>query len=462
MHAEDSESLETPMTTDQVLEYVLASSASASDALADRSRGRVLEVTQVWGDSVLQVRHFPRAHVVRLGAGDRDFAVAADELTAPEHPLFGHDGDGWVCTATSTWPAFLESAAGRVSFADLVACGRARRDAEGNVHVAFGDAERVVVHVGAVAFCAQAVYPSKRVAPGKKQRDHAALGMVGFMSFCAAMLGIAVAFVPSPPKATKMEISPHVVELFRKLEEEKKPVETAKAPAVKKVVQAPGKEGKANKSPDDGNKLAKQALDREAAATAGVLGAIAEDEALQAALGGTGLNSTIEAGIKDLIGVKTGCVGCPGFGQRGDGPGGGAKTASIGDVGPKARKGGEWGGDFTQGERGSNPVRFDGDPIILGSLDKALIDAVIKRNLAQIRYCYQRELTKNPGLSGKITEKFVIAADGSVSTATTKTSTMNSPAVETCINGRFMRFTFPQPKGGGIVVVSYPFVFAPG
>ena len=80
----------------------------------------------------------------------------------------------------------------------------------------------------------------------------------------------------------------------------------------------------------------------------------------------------------------------------------------------------------------------------------------------QIRYCYQRELTKNPALGGKIVVKFVIAKDGSVSSASTKATTMNNKAVENCINGRFMRFKFPEPKGGGIVIVSYPFIFSPG
>ena len=98
----------------------------------------------------------------------------------------------------------------------------------------------------------------------------------------------------------------------------------------------------------------------------------------------------------------------------------------------------------------------------MGSLDKSLIDKVIKQNQAKFLYCYQRELTKNPNLGGKIVVKFVIAKDGTVSSATTKTSTMNSPAVQNCINGRFMRFKFPEPKGGGIVIVSYPFIFAPG
>ena len=39
---------------------------------------------------------------------------------------------------------------------------------------------------------------------------------------------------------------------------------------------------------------------------------------------------------------------------------------------------------------------------------------------------------------------------------------LDSSAVEQCIVGRFMRMQFPEPKGGGIVIVSYPFIFSPG
>ena len=102
-----------------------------------------------------------------------------------------------------------------------------------------------------------------------------------------------------------------------------------------------------------------------------------------------------------------------------------------------------------------------GDPIILGALDKAVIDEGIRRNMKQIRYCYQRALTETPTLAGKLTVKFVIAADGTVSSATTKASTLDNAALESCVNGRVMRFSFPAPAGGGIVIVSYPFVFEP-
>lgn len=55
--------------------------------------------------------------------------------------------------------------------------------------------------------------------------------------------------------------------------------------------------------------------------------------------------------------------------------------------------------------------------------------------------------------------KFVIGPDGSVATAQVKSSTLGSPAVESCLVGQFRRMTFPQPHG--TVVVTYPIAFAP-
>jgi hypothetical protein len=102
------------------------------------------------------------------------------------------------------------------------------------------------------------------------------------------------------------------------------------------------------------------------------------------------------------------------------------------------------------------------DSLVLGSLDRSAIDAVIRRHLNEIRYCYERGLTVRAALNGKVVVKFVIAKDGTVSSAAIKSSTLNDPEVEGCVAARFLRMRFPAPKGGGIVIVSYPFVFAPG
>jgi hypothetical protein len=122
------------------------------------------------------------------------------------------------------------------------------------------------------------------------------------------------------------------------------------------------------------------------------------------------------------------------------------------------------GASSTQGSSNNgsmeSSVRSGGNPIILGALDKSLIDKVIKRNQSKISYCYQKELQVDPSLSGKIIVKFVIAANGSVSKASIKSSTMGSADVESCITDKFKTFQFPEPKGGGIVIVSYPFIFS--
>jgi hypothetical protein len=102
-----------------------------------------------------------------------------------------------------------------------------------------------------------------------------------------------------------------------------------------------------------------------------------------------------------------------------------------------------------------------GGAIVLGALDKSLIDAVIARHLRQLEGCYGPALARTPSLSGDLVVKFVITKDGSVSSAATKRSTLGDPAVEACINDQVVRWQFPEPKGGGIVIVSYPFVFSP-
>ena len=104
---------------------------------------------------------------------------------------------------------------------------------------------------------------------------------------------------------------------------------------------------------------------------------------------------------------------------------------------------------------------YSGRPVVIGALDKSLIDKVVNRHMNQLRYCHQRELNDHPDLAGSITVQVVIARDGSVSKASTKRSTMANEAVEECINAQFRRFRFPEPKGGGIVIVSYPLTFSP-
>ncbi len=101
------------------------------------------------------------------------------------------------------------------------------------------------------------------------------------------------------------------------------------------------------------------------------------------------------------------------------------------------------------------------DPIILGALDRSEIDAVIERHWKKVRACYKKGLKENKALAGTVTLKFAIATDGTVSKSEVKKSTLSAPEVERCMAQAIHRMTFPSPKGGGIVIVSYPFAFSP-
>lgn len=171
---------------------------------------------------------------------------------------------------------------------------------------------------------------------------------------------------------------------------------------------------------------------------AGVLGALRDGEDLERLLRGT----APDGGSGVTGGVVGGVVG---GGVRAPVVGGGGVSEGLGGMRPPAP---------------SDGPTVGGDPIILGSLDKSLIDAVIKQNMRNIRTCYEAGLTRRPELAGKVTIKFVIAADGTVSSATVKSTTLGDPPTEECLTNTFLSFQFPQPKGGGIVIVSYPFVFS--
>ncbi|MEO1335084.1 MAG: AgmX/PglI C-terminal domain-containing protein, partial [Myxococcota bacterium] len=87
------------------------------------------------------------------------------------------------------------------------------------------------------------------------------------------------------------------------------------------------------------------------------------------------------------------------------------------------------------------------------------IRRVIKRHIAQIRYCYERELQVTPGLFGKVSTLFVISAEGGVNQAKVEQTTLKNEKVERCVLSKIRTWKFPKPRGGGIVVVKYPFIF---
>jgi len=95
---------------------------------------------------------------------------------------------------------------------------------------------------------------------------------------------------------------------------------------------------------------------------------------------------------------------------------------------------------------------------VRGHLSREAIAKVVRKHLREVQYCYEKNLLLSPNLQGKVIMEWTITLSGSVSVVKTKKNTMATPAVAMCISAKIKRWKFPRPKGG-IVVVSYPFIF---
>lgn len=102
---------------------------------------------------------------------------------------------------------------------------------------------------------------------------------------------------------------------------------------------------------------------------------------------------------------------------------------------------------------------LDEEADVEGGLDPEVIAAFIRSKLGEILYCYERQLSANPTLYGKVGVRFIIGGSGQVESSRIFQTSLKSSPVESCITQRIGRWKFPTPKGGTQVVVTYPFLF---
>ncbi len=101
------------------------------------------------------------------------------------------------------------------------------------------------------------------------------------------------------------------------------------------------------------------------------------------------------------------------------------------------------------------------DGHVTGSLDREIVRRTIRRHINEVKFCYEQELVVHRDLGGRVTVHFTIAATGQVLAAVLQSSTLGSPRVESCMVQAVRRWEFPRPVGGGLVMVSYPFMLTP-
>jgi TonB family protein len=181
---------------------------------------------------------------------------------------------------------------------------------------------------------------------------------------------------------------------------------------------------------------------------------------------GNGMGGELRAMLGGLQGKVAGdSNGFGGLGLKGSQSGGGALGNTIGIAGVGTRFGGDRegaarSGSHIMGDKKKTDIAIQqSDMQIQGSIDPELIRRVIHSHRDQIRYCYEMELVRQPKLAGKVKIRFVIGENGFVTSTGVAESSVHNPTLEQCIAARVKSWEFPKPKGGGVAIVSYPFVF---
>ncbi|MBN1781435.1 TonB family protein [bacterium] len=90
------------------------------------------------------------------------------------------------------------------------------------------------------------------------------------------------------------------------------------------------------------------------------------------------------------------------------------------------------------------------------------IREVLLNHVPAIRYCYDRELKRDPELKGKISVRITVSADGNVTDAVILTSTLNNERVERCVLARIRLWKDFRPIDPGEGDVTFRQVYTFG
>lgn len=438
-----------------------------------------LEIAVVWDDKLLDVRHYTEPKQVTLGESKKaDIFVVSEGLPSNEFPLIRTIDGEYVLTYFAGLQGTMQKGSDIVPLSSL----KGQADADFAQSFQFPLPLDSVTSVDYGGLSLQMRFVSRpRAIPGGPFQELNYNYLNVFLVSLFFHVGFFATMMLYPYETTSLEedlfSSPNRFAQFIINPPEKKDnkllARLLKGKDGESSAKHAGADGKAGKK--DAKDTGKRMASKSDKPTNEMVVANKMNQLFGKDGGGGGVSSVFGGSLGgELVGALGGVTGAQvgdsygmgGLGLRGHGPGGGGTsttTFGVGSIGTRGRGGGTGGYGSGAGGLGGKKSRdiavSQGTPVIMGSLDKEIIRRVIRENIAQIRYCYERELTRNPGLYGKIMVKFIIAATGRVSNASVQQTTMKNATVESCITRKVRGWRFPKPKGGGIVIVSYPFIF---
>lgn len=448
-----------------------------------------LEVVMLWREAVMSVGHYNKPHTITIGEHlKNDFRIASDTIPIDRFPLIDDEGGEFVINWCDGMNLEVRDGDGEILNEEaLKKRQRIKRDAASDgdyqrSQLVIGLHDRVALQAGELTFVVQFVSPARIVAGSLlKTIDFyftkvLSLSFLGHLFFVLALL-----LTPISPNDLSEDLFKNPNRFAQLLLKEPE-----KAPEPKKKFELSGSKGGGKHKDEEGKfgkpkKEKKDALastkgapkvdpdkrekDRKIAMDSGIFKALkgANDAAVSNVLGPGGLGTGINSALGGLRGTQMGDAGgAGGLGMRGTGGGGGGNSLGIGGLGSGTGRGTGGMGDVDLGGRGKGKYKvIPGRTVTKGCLSQQIVGRVINRHSSQIKFCYEKQLQRNPNLAGKVTASWVIGPTGSVMRASISQSTVGDAGVESCIVRVVQRMKFPPCAGGGTADVSYPWIFKP-
>ncbi|HEX8436613.1 AgmX/PglI C-terminal domain-containing protein [Archangium sp.] len=440
---------------------------------------KVLQVQLLWGDQMLAVQHFRDAVPVTIGEGKKNFFHVFESEVGASHVLAVGRGE-LIELRVPESAGVIVTRNGDVRTKDALR-SEGKLTASGREHAyTLGLHERAEVSLGTLTFVVRYVRPSPAVAVNTlTEADYSWFKII---TVCLLAAGAVVAAMLLTPRQAQSDndIFQNQQRVAKFLVQPQKPIDLKRfhLKGVEEGAKAKGEEGKfgkeeAKKAEADPSKAgtpvvdkSKREKDRQVVGKVGLLGAFkglkgGASDVFGPGGVGTGVNNAL-GGLKAGAGLGD-AQGVGGLGSRGGGTGGGGTALGLGGLGTKGngRGAGDGGGIDLTG-RGKTVTKIvPGKTTVVGGLDKDVIAKIIRSHQNEIKYCYETELNKNPSLAGKVAVAFTIDPTGAVSEANVTETTLNNSTAESCMLSRIRRWKFPEPKGGGVVAVTYPWIFSP-
>lgn len=446
-----------------------------------------VELRLLWGDTLLDAGTFIRPKSPVLVGEESNCALrfAGAELPSPAFPMLRYEDGDYRFAFARGMTGVVEEKGTRTPLSQLVREKKASPDdkLEGTFWIGVPKAGAIRAELGAkLAVEARARRPAAvKAAPWWDRLDYAFLNLFLVLFFLQAGFIVAANNYPydtdvladdlfkNPSRMAKFIIKPP--EPQKKIELPKGGQKEDSGEMAEKHKGDEGQMGKKD-APKTNARSAPKAIDpnaKDQVRRIGLLGALGRGGGggLSTIMGTGGLGGDLKGAVGNMFGPTVGdSYGLGGLGIRGSGSGGGGQgeTIGIGAVGTKGRGGGlgSYGtGVGGLGKKGDRDVSVSaGNAVVMGSIDRELVRKVIQDHAAQIRYCYEQQLALNPKLSGKVSIKWIINADGSATGAQVDGSatTLADDRVHDCMKARIQSWQFPRPKGGGIAVITYPWI----